>query len=278
MGKLLDKMRQVGQAGGGGFGFFSRGQASSAPARPAAVVLTLAANEVAAAEAAAKAGVDAIILTGWKPGADVSAIKSALESASVLWGVEYSSGGGAEDVVAAAQKAGASFLCLGENAPASPLYEQPEQFDRVVALTAPVSEMDMLMYRMASALPAQVGIVTLPVGMRDLPQQTVAQFTRLAVLAASVRFPLLAAVDETPDLRASRTLVRLGFDGIVLSGVGVTAERIAQAVQTVRADLEKIPLSEAHEHEGVSLGGLVGNLGASVQPERPAPEKEPEHE
>jgi DNA-binding NarL/FixJ family response regulator len=277
MGKLLDKMRQVGQSGGGGFGFFSRGQASSAPARPAAVVLTLAANEVAAAEAAAKAGVDAIIVTGWKPGADVSAIKSALESASVLWGVEYS-GGSAEDVVAAAQKAGASFLSLGENAPASPLYEQPEQFDRVVALSAPVSEMDMLMYRMASALPAQVGIVSLPVGMRDLPQQTVAQFTRLAVLAASVRFPLLAAVDETPDLRASRTLVRLGFDGIVLSGVGDTPERIAQAVQTVRADLEKIPLSEAHEHEGVSLGGLVGNLGATTQPERPAPEKEPDHE
>jgi hypothetical protein len=82
-------------------------------------------------------------------------------------------------------------------------------------------------------------------------------------------------VDETPDLRASRALVRLGFDGIVLAGVGASPDQLAQQVQTLRADLEKIPLSEAEGHEGVSLGGLMGTLGAA-QPERREPEKAPD--
>jgi hypothetical protein len=159
-----------------------------------------------------------------------------------------------------------------------PLYDQVEQFDRVVTLSAPNSEMDLLLYRMTNALPAQAALITLPVGMRDLPKQRISDFARLALLSASVRFPLLAAVDETPSLRAARTLVRLGFDGIALSGVGASAVQIAQQIESLRADLEKIPLSEGQEHEGVSLGGLVGNLGAAAQPERRDPEKEPDHE
>ncbi len=277
MGKLIEKLRQVGQGSGGSFGFFGRGQAAGAPARPAAVLVTLEATHVAAAEAVAKAGVDAVIVSGWKPGADLTAIKTALESATTLWGVEYA-GGADEDVAAAAQQAGAGFLLLGADAPAAPLYDQAEQFDRVVTLTAPHAEMDLLLYRMSSALPAQAALITLPVSMRDLPKQSIGDFTRLALLAASVRFPVLAAVDETPDLRASRALVRLGFDGIVLNGASASPERIAQQAQSLRADLEKIPLSEGHEHEGVSLGGLIGAFGAPAQPERREPEKDPDHE
>jgi hypothetical protein len=277
MGKLIEKLRQVGQGSSGSFGFFARAQAANTPARPAAVLATLAADDVAGAEAAAKAGVDAIIIAGWKPGASVKAIKAALDSANTLWGVEYS-GGAEEDVAAAAQQAGASFLLLGPEAPAAPLYDQPEQFDRVVTLSAPNSEMDLLLYRMVNALPAQAALITLPVGMRDLPKQSLTEYTRLALLAASVRFPVLAAVDEAPSLRAARTLVRLGFDGILLSGVGVSATQIGQQVESLRADLEKIPLSEGQEREGVSLGGLIGNLGAGVQPERREPDKEPDHE
>ncbi len=277
MGKLIEKLRQVGQGSGGSFGFFGRGQAASAPARPAAVLVTLAASSVAAAEAVAKAGADAIIIAGWKPDTDVAAIKTAMESANTLWGVEYS-GGADDDVAAAAQKAGAGFLLLGAEAPAAPLYDQPEQFDRVVTLSAPQNEMDLMLYRTANTLPAQVALVSLPVGVSDLPKLTISQFSRLALLATIARFPLLAGVDEAPSLRASRMLVRLGVDGIVLSGVGVSAEQIAQQVQSVRADLEQIPMSEAQEHEGVSLGGLMGNLGVGVKPERREPDKEPDHE
>lgn len=277
MGKLIEKLRQVGQGSGGSFGFFGRGQAASAPARPAAVLVTLAASSVAAAEAVAKAGADVIIISGWKPDTDVAAIKAAMESASVLWGVEYS-GGAEEDVAAAAQKAGAGFLLLGGDAPASPLFDKPEQFDRIVTLTPPQNEMDLLLYRAANALPAQVALVSLPIGMRDLPSLSLSQFSRLALMTTAVRFPLLAVVDEAPTLRASRMLVRLGFDGIVLSGVGASADLIAQQAQQVRADLEQIPMSEAQEHEGVSLGGLMGNLGAGVKPERREPDREPDHE
>lgn len=277
MGKLIEKLHQVGQGAGGSFGFFGRGQSASAPARPAAVLVTLTAADVAGAEAAAKAGVDAIVIAGWKPGADISGIKSALESAHTLWGVEYA-GGVEDDVASKAQQAGAGFLLLGAEAQAAPLYDQVEQFDRVVTLSAPVSEMDLLLYRMANALPAQAALITLPVGMRDLPKQSIRDFSRLALLASSLRYPLLAAVDETPNLSAARTLVRLGFDGIVLAGVGASAEQISQQVQSLRADLEKIPLSEGQEREGVSLGGLISNLGAGVQPERREPEKDPDHE
>jgi hypothetical protein len=282
MGKLIEKMRQVGQGSGGSFGFFGRGQIASAPARPAAMLVTLTAADMAAAKAVAKAGVDAIIIAGWKPDADLTAIKTALESANTLWGVEYA-GGAEDDVATAAQQAGAGFLLLGAESPAAPLYDQPEQFDRVVTLTPPHTEMDLLLYRMANTLPAQAALITLPVGMRDLPKQSIGDFARLALLAASVRFPLLAAVDETPNLRAARTLVRLGFDGIVLSGVGANPEQIALQAQTLRADLEKIPLSEGQDRESVSLSGLVGNLTPAVQPERRdperrEPEKDPDHE
>lgn len=274
MGKLIEKLRQVGQGGGGSFGFFGRGQAAATPARPAAVLVTLTASNVAAAEAVAKAGADVVIIAGWKPGADVADIKTALESANTLWGVEYS-GGADDDIATAAQQAGAGFLLLAAEAPAAPLYDQPDQFDRVVTLTTPSTEMDLLLYRMVNSLPAQAALITLPVGMRDLPKQSINDFMRLALLTASVRFPTLAMVDETPDLRASRALVRLGFDGIVLAGVGASPDQLAQQVQTLRADLEKIPLSEAEGHEGVSLGGLMGTLGAA-QPERREPEKAPD--
>lgn len=275
MGKLIDKLRQVGQGGGGSFGFFARGQSANAPARPAAVFVRIAASDVAAAEAAGKAGADVAIVTDWKPGADVSSIKAALESASVVWGVEYS-GGADDDVAQAAQKTGAGFLILGERAPATHVYDKPEQFDRVVTLTAPSSELDILLYRMSNVLPAQAGLVTLPIGVSELSHVSIAEFTRISLLAASVRFPLLVAVDTAPDLKAARALVRLGFDGIVLSGL--SADKIGKQVPALRADLEKIPLSEAQDTEGVSLGGLMGNLGTGVQPERREPDKEPEQE
>ncbi|MGH2503726.1 MAG: hypothetical protein ACRDID_14550, partial [Ktedonobacterales bacterium] len=220
MGKLIEKLRQIGQGGGGSFGFFGRGQGSSAVARAAAVVVTLGAAEVAAAEAAAKAGVDAVIIAGWKPGADVSAIKTAMESASTLWGVEYA-GGSEEDVTDAAQKAGAGFLLLGADAPAAALYEKVEGFDRVITLTTPESEMDLLHFRIANTLPAQAGLAPLPVGVADLPNLPLSQVTRLAMLTSTARLPLLAVVDDLPSLRAIRMLVRLGFDGVVIAGAGM---------------------------------------------------------
>lgn len=277
MGKLIEKLRQIGQGGGGSFGFGGRGQATSASARPAAVVVTLSATEVAAAEAAAKAGVDAVIVASWKPGANVSAIKSALESANTLWGVEYD-GGSDEDAVEAAQKVGAGFMVLGPDAPASALYDKAEGFDRVVTLEVPQSEMDLLRYRIANTLPAEVGLTPLPVGVADLPSLPLSQVTRLAMLTSTARLPLLAVVDDVPTMRATRMLIRLGFDGVVIAGAGIGASQIGQQIAAVRADLEKIPVNEALGHEGVSLSGLMGSQSASPQPGRREPDKDPDRE
>lgn len=277
MGKLIEKLRQIGQGGGGSFGFGGRGQSASAKARPAAVVVTLGAGEVAAAEAAAKAGVDAVIIASWKPGVDVSAITSALESANVLWGVGYDKGSD-EDVVNSARKAGAGFMVLGADAPASALYEKAEGFDRVVTLAVPQSEMDLLHYRIANSLPASAGLTPLPVGVADLPTLPLSQVTRLAILTATARLPLLAVVDDVPTLQATRMLIRLGFDGVVIAGAGMSASQIGQQVGAVRADLEKIPLDEAQSHEGVSLSGLMGASSAAAQPGRREPDKDPDHE
>ncbi|HEX8732145.1 MAG TPA: hypothetical protein VF725_08790 [Ktedonobacterales bacterium] len=277
MGKLIDKLRRIGQGGSGSFGFGGRGQSVGGPARPAAVVVTLGASEVAAAEAAAKAGVDAVIIASWKPGADISAIKTALESASTLWGVEYD-GGQDDDVVGAAQKAGAGFLTLGPDAPASALYDKAEGFDRIVTLTVPQSEMDLLHYRIANSLPAQAGMTPLPIGVADLPSLPLSQVTRLALLTATARLPMFAVVDDVPTLRATRMLVRLGFDGVVIAGAGMSASQVGKQIGAVRADLETIPVNEALEHEGVSLSGLMGASGLSAQPGRREPDTDPDHE
>src|SRR5215831_9245898 len=121
MGKLVEKLHQVGQASGGGFGFAGRAASSSRKPRPAAVLITLSSADAAGAEAAAKAGVDGVLITGWTPGADIGRLKSALLAGGTLWGVEYGGPTG-EGVLTAASEAGAAFVVLGPSAPAAVLF------------------------------------------------------------------------------------------------------------------------------------------------------------
>jgi hypothetical protein len=237
------------------------------------VLVSLRAQDVGAAEAAAKAGADAIILAGWKPGGDITAFKAAAESGKTLWGVRYD-GPGDDEPMAAAKAAGAGFILLGEEAAVGALFDEENPLDRVVSITAPQTELELLTLRTVNALPAQAALVALPKGvaaLRSLPTQA---FARLAIIAQSLRFPLLAEVDEAPDLIASRAIVHLGIDGIVLSGVGVESGALASQIQAVRSDLEKIPpLSKG---EGVNLSALP--TGASALPGQPKPEREPDRE
>jgi hypothetical protein len=225
------------------------------------------------AEAAAKAGADGLIIAGWKPGANVSAIKAVAESSGTVWGVQYD-GAGDDEPMKAAREAEASFILLGEDAAAGALFDEAGQTDRVISISAPQSEMDLLTIRVLNTLPAQAALVTLPAGVSDLSALPVPAFARLAIMGESLRFPLLAMVNDTPDMPASRALIRLGMDGIVLSGVGVEDNHLASQVRAVRADLEKIP--PRSEREGINLTGLMGGLGAT--PGKPAPETEPDEE
>ncbi|HEX9037047.1 MAG TPA: hypothetical protein VF808_08675 [Ktedonobacterales bacterium] len=278
MGKLIDKLKQIGQGSTGSLGFAPRRETGSAP-RPAATLVTLRAGDVAAAEAAAKAGVDGIIVAGWKPGANVSTLSGALDASHTLWGVEYE-GAGEDEPVKAALSAGAGFILLGEKAAVGALFDEAKNFDRIVTITPPLNEADFLTLRVMNALPAQAALVTLPAGVADLAGLNVAAFARLAIIAESLRYPLLAAVNDVPDYRACHALVRLGVDGIVLSGVGVEAGTLAKQIRAVSADMEKIP--PLSQRESVSLSGLMSGAGGvlGVPPKRPepAPETEPDEE
>ena len=281
MGKLIEKFQQIRQGSSGSLGFMPRRDNGTA-ARPAAVLVTLSASEASVAEAVAKAGVDAVIISGWKPGANITTIKTALESGQALWGVRYSGAGG-DEPVKAAREAGAAFILLGEDAAAGALFDESGQndrngqIDRIVTISAPQSEMDLVTLRVINALPAQAALVALPAGVADLSTLPVPAFAQLAIIAESLRFPLLATVNDVPDMRASRALVRLGVDGIVLAGVGIEADTLASQVRAVRADLEKIP---ARSEEGVNLSGLMGAIGVTpAKPEpAPTPETDPDEE
>lgn len=276
MGKLIEKLQQIGQGATGSLGFMPRRENGS-HARPAAVLVTLRAADATVAEAVAKAGVDAVIIAGWKPGANITTIKSAIESSQALWGVQYN-GAGDDEPVKAAREAGASFILLGEDAAVGALFDETGQIDRIVSISAPQSEMDLLTLRVINALPAQAALVALPAGVADLSALPVPAFAQLAIIADSLRFPLFATVNDAPDLRASRALIRLGVNGIVLSGVGVEASALASQIRAVRADLEKIP--PLSQREGINLGGLMGMMGAGPGKPEPAPTPEvtPEEE
>lgn len=272
MGKLTEKLQQVRQGSGGSLGFLSRGREQRA-GRPAAIVVSLGAENAGAAESLVKAGADIVMVTGWRPGAKLDSVRAAVESAGAIWGVEYTSADG-EEAAQAAQDAGASFIILGEAAPAMALFGDPEQIDRVLTLSVPRNEMDLLTLRLLNGLPANAAITTLPVRVAELARQSVEDFARLAILPESLRFPLLARVDAAPDAVSARALVRLGIDAIVLDG---GASNLAAALPTLRADLEKIPEREGRRQGNVFVGGL---MGSATPAERPEPDKrpDPDHE
>ena len=280
MGKLIEKLQQVGQSGGGGLGFFGRSRETERKARPAAVLVALGVGDATAAEAAAKQGADAIIVTGWKPqGSSLSDIKHALTGSSAALGVELATGASGDDILKTAKEAGASFAVLPSSAPARILYEEVEQFDRVVTLNLPTDDMSLLLLRTQSLLPGQAALVRLDMPSPALANLTIADYARLRMVAESLRFPLLAVVKDVPDQAATSMLARLGVDGIVLSGAGATATTMGAQVQGVREALEATPIRDKGE-SSVSVGGLMATAGTSLTPTRPEPERDPnpEHE
>ncbi len=275
MGKLVEKLHQVGQASGGGFGFLHSRTPERAP-RPAAVLVSLGAKEVASAEAAAKNGVDAVIVTGWKPGSDVSAIKAAVESNGAVWGIEYGGEGKATgDVLKSAQDAGASFAIIGREAPAGLLFEELEQFDLGIAAEVPQDDLGLVLLRAENLLPAQVALVQTQLTNGDLQRLKVNDFARLRLACEALRFPTLILVGEAPEDANVRLLVRLGVSGIVLPGAGMGAETLGAQVKALRQALEKIPArTEDRERGSVAIGGLMEASGKSLPKPAPEPEKE----
>ncbi len=279
MGKLIDKLQQIGRGGETGMGFARR--SAGQPPRPAAVLVALRSGDAGVAEAAAKNGADAVVITDWTPKTDVSAITAALASggATTLWGVKVGEvEADASDTLKTARAAGASFAVVPATAPASVLFEDVDQFDRVVTLAQPEDEMALVLLRAANALPVQAAFVHLDVSAAALARLSVADFTRLKLIAESLRFPLLVALPatETPDAAASAVLVRLGVDGVTLHGSGASAETVGAQVKAVREQLEKIPAPKDRNDSPISVGGLMSASVPVPNPATPRPTPEPE--
>lgn len=276
MGKLLDKLQQVGQGSRAGFGFLPSTNARSQAPRPAAVVVSLGAGDSALAEAAVKAGADGVLVTGWTPGADVSKIASALRGGDAVWGVEC--GGDAssysENTLKQVQEAGAAFAIVGPSSPVRPLFDEIEKFDFVIAVDPPIDEMGLVRLRAQNLLPVSAALVRAPLGIVDLAKLTVVDFAQLKLLFESLRFPALVALREAPDAASVRTLIRMGADALLLPAAGMSAEALATRVQSLREELEKTP-ARPDARESVAIGGLMAAGGTSLQPEK-KPEREPE--
>lgn len=278
MGKLLDKLREIGQGTSAGFGFMSGARSQARAPRPAAILVALAASDSAQAEAATKNGADGIVLSGWKPGADVSKITKVIGSSGAVWGVEYSGEGeNAEGVLEKARDAGAAFAIIGPTTPASALVDEVEKLDLVVSVDPPTTELERVLLRAENLLPAQAVLVRAHFSTTDLARLTVADFARLKVIFETLRFPALVSLKDVPSPAQARLLVRMGADTLVLPGAGADTVTLGSQVKELREELEKTP-ARRDEGGSVAIGGLMQIGGQPLTPGKPQREPEPEPE
>lgn len=278
MGKLVEKMHSVSQATGTTIGFLG-GRAPVQKPRPAALLVAVDVAETALAEAALKGGADGLIVSNWTPSGGLGALKTALGSKDVVWGVELAAAGGGADALKQAAEAGAAFAILDPSAAARSLFEEIEKFDIVAAVEMPTSDMGLLLIRGQSLLPAQAGLLRPEMPARDVARMTVADYARLKLVVESLRFPVLLGLQAAPDEQDVSTLVHLGIAGLVLKGQGGSPQQLGAQVQALREALEKTPAPK-EDRENVLLAGLMPSVTAPAAPGHPQrePEREPEHE
>jgi len=281
MGKLLEKLQQISQGSSGAVGFLglARQQGQARAPRPAAVFVSVDAKNVAAGEAALKQGADGVILTGWKSGANVGAIKAAAEAGGIF-GVEYGSESYEEGGLKQAKEAGASFALVQGKSSAHVLVEEVEGFDLVVAVDVPKDDLGLVLLRAENMVPAQAALLRADLSPSGIAKMTVADFARLRLASEALRFPVLLTLAGAPDDAFVRTLARLGVSGLVLPADGVSVEKLGSQVQALREQLEKTPI-RAEDRSPVAIGGLMDAGGASITPQRPSrrePEPEPDEE
>lgn len=274
MGKLVEKLQQVGQSSGG-MGFLGRSRSASPAARPAGVLISVQAKETAAIESAVKNGVDGVLISNWQPGSDLSAVKAAAGSA--VWGVEYAGERQpAENALKTLSEAGAQFVVVAGSSPARLLFEEVEQFDIVVTAEMPKDDLALVLLRAENLLPAQVAMVDARLAASHLDSMTVTDFARLRLVCETLRFPTLVTLSGAPGDANVRTLVRLGVSGMVLQGHDVAAETLGSQVKALRDQLEKLPVHEG-DRANVAIGGMFEGNSPTQSPRR-RPATEPEQE
>jgi hypothetical protein len=280
MGKLVEKLHQVGQSSGSRLGFMGRADTAASKPRPAAVLVALNAGDSAAADSIVKVGVDAVLIKGWVPSADISQVKAVLESSHTVWGVEFTgSSSVAEGALKAAAEAGAGFVLVGPSAPAAVLFDEDRQLDLVVSVDAPKDDLGLLLLRAENLLQAQAALVQLPQSPALLGKLTISDFARLRLVFESLRFPALVMLNEMPEAETVKALVNLGADGIMLAGTMSKSEAVlGKQVQTLLETLQALPVHESRR-SSVAIGGFMSGSGESLLPRRPGrPSPEPDEE
>jgi hypothetical protein len=281
MGKLTDKLQQVRQSSSSSIGFFGRNLAAATKPRPAAIVVSVGVKDTVAAQAAVKAGADALLFVGWTPKTDLSAFTTATSAGTTLLGVGLAEGEtGAYGTLKQLRDAGASFAVVGVSASAHMLFEDLDHFDRVVTLDAPHDDIALLMLRAQNLAPAQAALLRVGLSASAIAKMSIEDYTRLKFVVESLRFPVLATLEGVPEAPSVPILARLGLAGVVLSGVGVGPDALGTQVTTLREELERTPIT--HDETGSTLlGGLMGLQGTGLSPQREPqrePERDPDHE
>jgi len=280
MGKLVEKLHQVGQSSGSRLGFMGRADTAASKPRPAAVLVALNAGDSVAADSIVAAGADAVLIKGWVPDADISQIKAVLESSHTVWGVEYTgSSAAAEGVQKAAAEAGAAFVLVGPSAPAAVLFDEDRQLDLVVVVDAPKDDLGLLLLRAENLLQAQAALVQLPQSPGLLGKLTISEFARLRLVFESLRFPALVMLNEMPEAETVKALVQLGADGIMIAATTSKSEAaLGKQVQALLEMLQALPVHESRR-SSVAIGGFMSGGGESLLPRRPGrPSPEPDEE
>lgn len=230
------------------------------------------------AQAAVENGADALLISGWTAGTRAESLKAALEGSAAIWGVELAAEAAGEDgILKRAQEAGASFAVLASGAPARTLFEEVDEFDRVLALDPPRDDLGLLLLRTQNLLPMQAALVRTDLSADALARLDVAGFARLSVVVESLQWPALVTLAEAPRPESVTTAVRLGAAGLVLSGASSSASAVGAAVQALREQLEKTRVPREGKSM-VFLGGLAGAGAATPMQPRRESEPEPEHE
>lgn len=277
MGKLVDKLRSIGQTGGSGFGFLG-GRTPARKPRPEAIFVRLDVADTAVADAALAGGADGLILSNWTPTIGLGQMKGVLAGSpakEAIWGVDLGAAAGAsKGLLHELADAGAAFAVLDSSASARLLFEDVEKLDLVGGVEIPSSELGLLLVRGQSLLPVKAGLLQPEMGAGELARLTVAEYARLRLVVESLRFPVLFSLNAAPADEDVATLVHLGIDGLVLPGQAANSQQLGAQVKALREALEKTPTPK-EDQENVFIAGLM----PTAPREAPAqPEREPEHQ
>ena len=254
MGKLSELFAQVRRARSGkGIGFVGKSTPAVKP-RAAALLVELSGTDAGDAEAAIKAGADALIFVWNSQGkGSTESLKKAIEAAKaagegVICGLRLS--GGWEKLTRKDfedfKELGANFVVLPLNAPARLLALRVKDLEPVVSVPMRDGELYPLFIRNLSAF-EHMAAIDLDFGLNgEIGGMSIEDVLRYRAVREGVRAPALVHVKGTPDEDDAYTLLTLGIQAVVLTE-SKDAATTGQQIQALHELLERVHQEEQDE-------------------------------